>query len=434
MKIVIKRVRITPLDILAVWVMYFFSYCTIDFFKNSTVNLLGYASFVIFFIICTIVNKSYLIRFIKVGKGIILFWVIIFLASFFNTTMPGLNEYARNIIYMIIYLSLYIYFSEENKKSIRCIVLIIWFIDSAIININTIKSLIENPLLSRLMSTGNVYDYVSESISVVGVATFGAIYGLVLVADSLFYLILLKNLKIGWMSKILMLAYAILSIFTIIQAQFTIALLLLLVGIGLVIWMLPSSKKKKEIKYLVIIFGVLLILLFIDPIISTIINSGMFSETINIRLEEVKNFLTLSSGAVTDLGARFKLYSQSLSTFFESFGLGIILVGKGEVGGHSEILDGFANFGILLFPLIICFFVVFYKEVNNKIEVSLKNGWKTICILFIFEALLNTAFWARQIETILLIIPLLFLSYSKVKIKRKIDKEGENRRYESMCN
>ena len=312
--------------------------------------------------------------------------------------------------------------------------LIIWFIDSAIININTIKSLIENPLLSRLMSTGNVYDYVSESISVVGVATFGAIYGLVLVADSLFYLILLKNLKIGWMSKILMLAYAILSIFTIIQAQFTISLLLLLVGISLVIWMLPSSKKKKEIKYLVIIFGVLLILLFIDPIISTIINSGMFSETINIRLEEVKNFLTLSSGAVTDLGARFKLYSQSLSTFFDSFGLGIILVGKGEVGGHSEILDGFANFGILLFPLIICFFVVFYKEVNNKIEVSLKNGWKTICILFIFEALLNTAFWARQIETIILIIPLLFLSYSKVKIKREIDKEGENRRYESMCN
>lgn len=233
---------------------------------------------------------------------------------------------------------------------------------------------------------------------------YGFIYFLVLLNS-----IVLKDLiqKKSIKSVVLFVTFG----FCIVRSEYTTALLLFIVSIGIVA---VSFSKRFFVRIVILVFF-LASLSGIQGLLDSA--SSYFSDSsymMSKRFEMMSDYSEYGD-ADGDLGIRMVLYYQSIGAFLHNpLGGRLLSFSQTPLGGHSEILDFIGNSGLLgLFALIA---LISYLSNKTPItRINLKDPYiRSLFIVAIILATINT-FLTPELYYAILIIPLLVDYETKAK-------------------
>ena len=177
-----------------------------------------------------------------------------------------------------------------------------------------------------------------------------------------------------------------------VYASYTIALLFLLIAILLSVF---TISKKKWSTAIFILFVVIAIVLT-QPIIAVIHDMAVEMDLrwIVNRTEQILNIDAVSD--ITNL-KRFQLYEQSIQCFFSN-----PIIGGGDVGGHSMILDNLGSYGTL--GIIFLCAVISWL---NKIRKDAFNKEGMIYFLFMVLMLINNVDTITMLPMMFFVLPIM---------------------------
>ena len=302
----------------------------------------------------------------------------------------------KNILYLLFFMYVFTIYSKPECRNQRRLIVFICIFDAIISCLYSVYRLNEDPTLSRLLSTGS-YHETSAASQAKGVISFGVVYGLVLICVVLLFLIVHNKNKRG-LNLCLFSVFAI----TLALAQFTLAILFLVIFGG---WILYMNKKRTKIKlFYLALFSIAF--LFILPVVCEWIASrNLFGYEVSVRLIEIANFLRGGNMEESDLLVRLIQYGMSLSALISTYGMGKIIMNSVEVGSHSQWLDGLGNYGLIFIWYIIAL-LLFGRFVLQKLPN--KNAtyiYKLILVMYSVMSLLNTSAWAPITMTLFVTVP-----------------------------
>lgn len=261
------------------------------YFSSYIPSILLGGTYGLWILISILAKKNYMEHLIKYLSPLIFFILIIKVSSIYaNNT--NLDIYFSNLLYIIIISSIAIFYIDLKSKKTNKVLIVVLLVDIIYVGINTYIHLINNPLLSRYLSTGS--DIKKEflgNISYSGIGDYTYFYSIVMIVLTLVnYMFIKTNNK---MSKLVSIISIIFFILLIIQAQFTIAILLLVTLIILTILNNVLNKvKNKDIIILGVLVIALLLMMFLPNILKLIYNLENIPNEIKIRIEEIYNAIT----------------------------------------------------------------------------------------------------------------------------------------------
>lgn len=193
----------------------------------------------------------------------------------------------------------------------------------------TISELASNPQIVR--SWVSFRETSSENI-----ANYSFVYAIPFLAVLFVYL--MRSVKNNYL-KALIFALVIYQIYFLLLSQYTLAVIILSLGI---INMLYIKIKRKEIKIIVAVFIPVFLLLL--PFIIKFVAERVPSDSISIRLNEIYNFIMGSDEMGYNLSGRITIYKQAIASFLQS-----PIWGNSELGfdGHATFLTLPADLGLL---------------------------------------------------------------------------------------
>lgn len=396
----------------------YFNSCTMGFIKDQSFVLPVVILVTIAWLLMYICEKgtveiSAMVTLIPI-LAVIMFLLVL---NFFNLSnnISTINTTLQNSIYILVFMLVFIAYSGDEYEKDRSAIVGVWCFDTVASCVYTIYRLELNPLLSRYMSTGSFYEY-TDSATLRGVISFGGVYGLVLVSVALLAIAYRRKTK-----KINCIFLMIIYCALIIRAQFMISIVLLFAGLMYVVVINHFNKQNKIYGLIVLIVGGSLLSLFLPDLLLWIIRTDFFGEALNQRLEEIRLLLTGGQlSAETDMILRLEKYLASLSAFGKSLGLGALWDKSVTAGGHSEILDGFANYGLIFIVFIIAI-ISFRKYIDSKLSGESLKIYKIVFGIYIMMSLLNTSTWAPMMLVLFVVIP--FMCLNEINDENSLYKE-----------
>lgn len=398
---ILKIQKFSLSTIFVLFPLLYFNSCTFEFIKPYAITLPCVLVFLLAWIISVFKEGVHID--VKMIIPIVMYILSLLVLMIFGVQVHSsiLLSDISNALYLLIFMFVFIIYSDERRKRDRSVIIFVWFLDTIITCVYSIFKLIESPNLSRLLSTGS-YHYSEEAALARGIASYGVIYGLVLVVLSLFYLVL-HNTKRRWINISLM----VLFITLLILAQFFFAIALVAVGI---VWVLlvNNSNNPNQKPYRIIILAILVIVFIIGiPFaLRFVADSEILGHELNDRLKEVILFLKNGDISGVDTAARLMQYTRSIRAFFSSYGLGKIVVPSVEVGTHSEWLDGFGNYGVLFLLCLVSLFTFRYLVLKRLPNEKSKQLYKILFVIYVITSLINTSMWAPITLDLCVITPL----------------------------
>lgn len=402
--------RIPKISISTLFVIipiYYFNSCTAEFFKHNAFFLPIVAGFSMIWLFAMFIeqqlNDGEKIKYLLL-MGIYDLLLLLLVIMGMQKTISALVSNFTNILFLLFFGCVLIAYSGEKRKNDRKFIISVWCIDTIVSCLYSVYRLIDEPYLSRYLSTGSFHQ-TSDAVRARGIISFGGVYGLVLVLFVLFYLLIdEKQKRFSRLTLIIIFTVMILS------AQFTIAILLLVAG--LVIAVIANSMKKKNvtIRILIILAISIPVCIMLPFLLEVIADSKVFGYEVTHRISEISKMLAGGTIWGSDLMSRFLEYTKSIMAFFSSYGMGRLWVNSVKVGTHSELLDGFANYGFLYTLFIVGLFAL-YKYVMSIMQNSkAKYIYKIVFTLYIIMSLLNTSTWAPLTLILFVIIPFICLN------------------------
>ena len=100
------------------------------------------------------------------------------------------------------------------------------------------------------------------------------------------------------------------------------------------------------------------------------------------------------------------LYKLSISTFFHNFFIGVggkYYGANGLVGGHSQILDNFAYYGVLFGSQFVWYLTCVYKNGAAFLQNDFRKIYRTLFVVYMIQCLLNTSYNEEMLFTIFFI-------------------------------
>lgn len=386
--------------------IYYFNSCTAEFFKHYSFFLPLVAFFGVMWFASLIAEKyvAYVIEYKHILPMIFFAGVLVLLLILgFGDRISVLSSNFSNVIFILLFEIILVVYSGEDKKNDRRIIIFFWFADTVVSCIYSIYRLTKEPFLARLLSTGS-YHQTAEAESARGVISFGVVYGLIMVLLVLSYLAI--NEKKNRFVRIFLIALFLYAIFI---AQFTIAIILTAIGVIMILISNNLTKDNVQFRVLIALLISIPILIFLPFILQFFVRSGLFGYEVTVRIEEILVLLRGEELTGTDMILRFAQYNRSVFAFFSSFGLGKIVFDSVNPGTHSEILDGFANYGLLFLVFLFALVSVFRyvkKILPNKKAVHI---YKVVFFVYIMMGILNTSIWAPMTLMLLVIVPFMCL-------------------------
>ncbi len=401
--ILIKKLDIRLL--IAFIPIYLLNSCTAEFLKVAGVSaVIIVGCFLLWLFLVSREQRHYLENLVEIIWPLLMCLCFLALFSVIPNNTSQIQTNMNNIIFLIIIFSIfnfYIYYDQQGQEQY---LLTFCFIDIVIASIYSIIRLVEHPNLSRYLTTGHVSDY--TAVDVRGIVSYAVIYGIVLYLPVILYKI--RNTR-GYL-RIFWFVFFILCLVVEYYAQFTIAIILCLVGVSIYYYVGNITSSLKLISRIVLVILLLILVFTFDKILLFMLESTFFPYEVQARIEEIYSFLYASQQSnSTDLVSRLIRYSQSFNAIFSNYLMGKVLWGHGEIGEHSEILDVIANYGVLYFSLLVVFFVNGLKAYLSKLPKRERLiYWVSICI-FLIISFVNTSMWSATMISLFGIVPSLLL-------------------------
>jgi hypothetical protein len=258
----------------------------------------------------------------------------------------------------------------------------------------------------------------AEALTELGVGGYGMVYFLVLYIPSIFFLIR-KRSEILFKSKILnKLFYPIIltnflsGIYTIYKADYVIAILLMLVGLGFSFFYSPTNRVKKGLFLGGLVAGVvvipMLIVRYINELSEIFWGTSLHRKLVDIQISVVSG---KSSGTVLD---RTERYMRSIGYYLDNPIFGTLK--KDNLGKHSMVLDTFAQYGTLLGILFVfTLMYLFWRSKNEYTQPS--NIHLTMAVLLFLTAALNNLGAILGVAVFIVYPGALKMANSKIRLK-----------------
>ena len=401
---VLRIPKISVFTIFAIIPILYFNSCTFEFVKHLPFVLP-------MVLVCVLIWGLFLLRrgiTVRLNKLIPMAVFALVLGALVlmgvQSQVEVLMSDLKNTIYILFFMLVFVVYSDDRYKNDRALIVFICITDIVISGIYSIYRLIEEPTLSRLLSTGS-YHSTQAAENARGIVSFGVVYGLVLTLLVLFYLIMKKR-------EYRLLNIILFSLFTAVLffAQFLIAICLLGIGCSVIFLVNHFEDRKNNRTRFLCFLAILFICICMLPFVfGFILESDLFGDEINARLREILKFFRGENLDGTDLSVRFLQYFISLSAFTASYGMGKMVVNSVTVGIHSQWLDGLGNYGLLYILFIIALFL-FHKFVLQIMpDKSSKQIYGIVFIIYVIMSLTNTSTWAPITLSLFVIVPFLCL-------------------------
>lgn len=378
----------------------------------SSLFRVGYTVFFIGIFYITVFMKSRE-SFIKIFVNTVIVFIFIFFSYISQWAM--ITSFFQQMYFLYLFWVPYIimlYVLEKNDTKLYKLILKTVLIFFIITCITTIRGISIYPMASRFLATGQSELYNLDMFYRMNIGGYAFIYSLVLFIPTIIYLF--KNNK---KYRIISLMILILFLITILQSQYTIALILSLPSLSLLFL--------RKIR----ILQVLGLILFIYCIIYLVFQSNISEVLFNVsnllitegfdflgtRFNQLAEYLSLNLSQVSDEFLRIILYKKSILTFLSKPIFGNLLAQDyNSIGGHSSLFDTLASLGLFGIVFLIYFFGVFYKKIRrNFYGYRLFHILKYQISLVILLSVINTIF-----SSVLISVVLFLVSYSVIFVEQ----------------
>ena len=318
-------------------------------------------------------------------------------------TNPSIIMWVYSLLLNILAIVIGIYVIQTYDTKLLKILTYFILIIHGITALTTIIGLNENPDAARYLATvadSNEADAVKYGFMNIG--GFEFVYSVALIYPAIIYGFKRKKIHVS-----IVIIYAVIDFILVINTGYTIALLLFIASTVFVFF-----RNNLTVKNVVIIFVITLFMsLLVFPLFSYLLNAladVIGNETIAERLRDLAGG---REGLETSEDNRLALYMMSLTSFITHPLFGGMF-NSVSIGGHSEILDKIAQYGI--FGLIAI--VLIYNAIYKKFFKVYKNesGYGYVFWIFmqaVILSVLNPGMWIYQLA---LMIPVI-LSYINQK-------------------
>lgn len=336
--------------------------------------------------------------------------------SIFLLSLVDWADFSPYQFTIVLVVSAFVYYAKGNHVKALRFLIAVYVAYAIMISAFSIQQLQINPEISRLLANSD--KNITSAFAGPFMANFSFVNGLTLV--SLFWVFNLKtthNKRIRLFSLLMV----VIGIYLLVCAQYSIALFLFVI-FAFIVWMFNSKRQRSSsTKVFFLVFGLLILLPFAGNILlslSDMIPPGYVARRLK-SLGMMLNFDGIQQGS--DLEDRMQLYKLSISTFFHNFFIGVggkYYGANGLVGGHSQILDNFAYYGILFGGQFVWYLVCSFKNGEVFLKNDFKHTYKVIFIVYMIQCLLNTSYNEEMLFTIFFIVPsLIYLAqYDRIKV------------------
>ena len=229
--------------------------------------------------------------------------------------------------------------------------------------------LIENPNATR------EWDNVNET-NTENIANYYFIYAVPIIIATITIIIT----KVKGYAKLIPLGLIAAGIFFLINAQYTLSILITIIGVLIQLF----RNLRSQISKAVFLFAALLMLIFTPQILKLAIEN-IESEQVTIRLSEIYAFLTGQGAGGYNLNARLTLYGKTIGAFLRS-----PLWGNKQLGfdGHATFLTVLSDTGILGGIPFYALLSLVCKSIGERLNNS-KAQFNVIVTMFIMMGLTN---------------------------------------------
>lgn len=286
-----------------------------------------------------------------------------------------------------------------------------------IISVSTLQAYEFVPGLSRILANGDINVVIERgggAFITPFIAGYGGIYGLAVLSVVLMFCGSKKCLP--RILRLFLITISIFWIFVVIRAEYLVAVMLIIIGLG---YLLISRIKSKRTKLIMSIISVLLLILifgfgqYFFIWLADRINISNFS----IRLRELASFFSGNGlSNVSDAGERLSMYTTSISSFLDAplfgKGTGILFL---TYGNHSTILDAFAKYGLIGGIAFIVFYYNPMKNILLQFGDNNQKGYKMFLTLILILALINVADTRVNFALVYIVCPLLLFSTERME-------------------
>ena len=312
-------------------------------------------------------------------------------------TTDAFNAYI--IVFLVV---IYIWAMRQPAKRQKTLLYLIFA--ALIFNyVYSIWVLTQDPDASRAAATGSAMEKSPYDV-LNAVGGFDAVYGGISVVTIL--LCMLRSPKQGAFKKQLLVVILALAVVFIFMASYATALVLMLFAIALVF----GSRNRFFTGLLVI--GLVLILMYHETIGQWIMEQSSHlsnMETLQKKMLDFGKMLKTfeATGTYDGTDGRMARMQWSINTFMQHPIFGGHGVSGAKIGGHSEILDMLAKYGIVGFGLLASFFVALYKDIKRRMfSTTARKCCNIVFFVWIITAVLNPALFSLQMMPIILMLPL----------------------------
>ncbi len=393
---------------------------TMDYFRYVFISVAGGSSYyvlmVVAFAACLMKSRSVLIN-ITFKRYAVYFYVwccaFIIVYGFVATSQYyqdlfgiSMDLFAYQMIIMLVVFTIVttvIHLQDDDLSRTIIKLVIISMIINAIL---TLRALVTNPNIARLIATGQS---VNDADSFYGISGFAIIYGLLTIVPMFFPFFHGQNKRYSIFSAVFLI---LMGIF-IFSAGFTTAIMIL--ASTLIIYPMMRLSKIK-IFILAPIYGAIL---YFWGNIQTLYNIlNYLAEIIPIqevskRFYQLALYLAFNDASGDALMARSVAYQRSLSAFIEYPLTGKIIFSPDyPLSGHSTILDTMGGLGIGGLLLFILFLVYNYKfSTRTIVDTKWKSAVFTSHIAFAGVCVLNPIVSSPVIVMMFMIFTHIFPAY-----------------------
>ena len=312
----------------------------------------------------------------------------------------------KNILFFAFFAFIFLYYSRPGFEKFRTIIVAFWFLETVISCVHSIIFLQKYPDYARALLSPDMYG-VYDGLQTYTMIGFYHVGALSFLTPAFLYRALGKRRKSGYESLIL-LACCLLFWLTVMKTQFTIALILISLGIVAVLIIILLEKAKKQARLpigILLIILIALLFLLLPKFLLSLYESNLFGPVLSERICSIYRMITGLDIGNSDLQDRLYHYSLTLEGIRGSKLLGGYFTGSATCGGHSEFGDMLALFGVCFFALFIWFVISMFRSGYKYTVRDLRPGFIISYVIYFIFSLINTSLWTPIGIGLFIILP-----------------------------